>query len=380
MNEATQPGLLARLTLLEGGSSPQSFTVERFPCYIGRSEECEICLEESPGQVTVSRRHARLSLGSGRLRLEDLSTNGTTVGKRMLAPGEVCLLADHEEVWFGPKVRTRLETLRPGNKPVACGGAEPPVSEALEGGHGTAALRLITLGGFRAYWGESPIPEAAWETRKPILLLAYLAWHSPRTLSAERICSDLWPDNAQGGRQAMQSTLARLRRALKPGDPVLFERGAYRLNGGMNPWCDAVRLMEAARESEITSDRGLRLERLREVQNLYAGPFLEGLVDDWACLRRQDLEQQYLRSMGDLGELLLEDGLRREALELFRQVLQIEPCWEPGHQGMVRLLVESGQRDEAVRHYHRYVETMKSHMGLPASPEMMRLYYSLLEG
>jgi len=377
MDEATQPGLWARLTVLEGGRSQQTFTLERFPCYIGRADDCEICLEEPPGQVTVSRRHALLSLGSGRLRLEDLSTNGTTVGQRLLGAGEVRLLGDREEVWFGPKLRACLETLRPGAGPTSGAVPEPSFSETPSAG--VEALRLVTLGGFRAFWGESPIPESSWETRKPILLLSYLAWHSPRSLSAERICNDLWPDNAQGGRQALQSTLARVRRALKPVDPVLFERGAYRLKGEISTWCDAVRLMEAARESETTGDRNLRLDRLREVHRLYNGPFLEGLVDDWACLRRQDLEQQYLRSMADLGQLLLEEGHHREALELFRQVLQIEPCWEPGHQGMVRLLVESGQRDEAVRHYHRYGETMKSHMGVPPSPEMLRLYYSLLD-
>jgi DNA-binding SARP family transcriptional activator len=373
MEDSTQASLIGRLTVMQGQARGQTFTVERFPVFIGRGEDCEVCLEDAPGHVTLSRRHARLTVAGGRLRLEDLSTNGTTVGNRLLNSGEQRVLSDCEQVWFGPNTQVKVETLRAGSAPALAAASALP-DEGVPG----EGLRLQTLGGFRASWGTRAIPEQAWETRKPILLVAYLAWHNGRVVAAERLCSDLWPDHAQGGRQALQSTLARVRRALRPSDPVTFERGAYRLHASLNLDFDVARLQEAAREAAGTSE-STRLDCLQRVRSLYQGPFLEGFTDDWACLRRQDLEQQYLECMADLGHLLSQQGQQREAVELLREVLQLEPCWEPGHQGIVEGLVRLGQRDEAVRHYHRYVQTLKSQLSLSPSPEMLRLYYALLD-
>jgi DNA-binding SARP family transcriptional activator len=211
--------------------------------------------------------------------------------------------------------------------------------------------------------------------------LAYLAWQNGRPVSPDRLCTDLWPDHPQGGRQALQSTVARLRRALRWGgetlDPVPFERGLYRLNPALAVEFDAAELQQQHRRAREGGGE-IKLEALRAAQALYQGAFLEGYNDDWACLRRQDLEQQHHQAMGDLGDLLRERKEYSEALVLFGRLLDLEPCWEQGHQGVVKALYESGRRDEAVRHYHRYVETLKNQLGLSPSPDMLRLYHSLL--
>lgn len=63
------------------------------PVVIGRSRSCDISLRRTPGYLkaapdtrdgdhdfnTVSRRHARVEVGAGKARIEDLSTNGTFV-------------------------------------------------------------------------------------------------------------------------------------------------------------------------------------------------------------------------------------------------------------------------------------------------------------
>jgi DNA-binding SARP family transcriptional activator len=373
MQESTLPSLIGRITVLNGETGGHRFTVERFPALVGRGDDCEVCLQDPVGQGTISRRHARLSIAGGRLSLEDLSTNGTRVAGTLLHRGEARVLNDSEEVWFGPNLQVRIETVRTwkGDPDPVSESPPAPSSEAL------TRLRLVTLGDFQAYWDDQPIPRKAWETRKPIVLLAYLAWHDGRVVSAERLCNDLWPDHPQGGRQALQSTLARIRRALRPTEPVLFEHGSYRLNPALGLDFDVARLQHASRDGgNVEEGRRQSLETVRE---LYRGPFLEGFSEDWACLRRQDLEQQFQECMAELGQLLNQNGQHREALDVFREVLQLEPCWEPGHQGILEGLVQLGQRDDAVRHYHRYVETVKSQLNLSPSPDMLRLYYGLLD-
>jgi DNA-binding SARP family transcriptional activator len=366
-DDATKPSLAAVVTVLQGQSRGETFHVQKFPAVLGRGDDADVRLLDDPRDGTLSRRHARLSIAAGRLRIQDLSTNGTTVAGRMLSVEEQCSLADCEEIWLGPSTLLRVETLRSGPAP------SQPVPQAAPARTAAMSLRIQALGAFRATLGGQAVPDTAWETRKPILLLAYLAYQGGRPVSAERACSDLWPDHEQGGRQALQSTLARLRRALRRGDvrdPVLFERGAYRLDPSFELDFDVARLLVAAQKGD--------LESLREVESLYQGPFLEGYSDDWACVRRLEIEQQYHQAIGHLAALLQEREECQEAIRLYRLVLCQEPCWEQGHQGILKAFVQAGQRDEAIRHYHRYAETMRVQLGLAPSPEMLRLYYTLL--
>lgn len=356
MDDATRAGLGARITVVKGFAAGQSFEVDRFPAILGRGSDCEVCLEDDPADVTLSRRHARLTLLAGRLRIEDLSTNGTSVGKRLLDAGRICALADSEDVWLGPKTQLRVETVRTSPVAFSPGGS----------------LRVKSFGGFAAFWRDEEVPFKAWETRKPIVVFTYLAWHGERPVSPERLCADLWPDHGRGGRQALQSTLARVRRALRVTgiDPVLFERGAYRLNPALGLEFDAEQMTTALRGEPSADD-------LYKVRGLYGGPFLEGFNEDWVCLRRDELEQQFQQAMGRLGGLLLESGEHSAAVSVYREVLRQEPCSELGHMGMLKALVAMQQRDGAVRHYHRYVDTLKTQLGLSPSPEMLRLYYTL---
>ena len=227
-------------------------------------------------------------------------------------------------------------------------------------------LRVQSLGQFGVFWNDEQVPEKAWETRKPMVVFAYLAWHG--SAAPERLCADLWPDHGASGRQALQSTLARVRRALRVTglDPLLLRRGAYKLNPALNLEFDAQEMQAA-----------LGSESLQRVRELYRGPFLEGFNDDWARVRRDELAQQFRQAMATLGRLLSEGGDHNGAIELYREVLQRDPLWELGHMGMLQALVALQQREQATRHYRSYVETLKSRLGLSPSAEMLRLYYTL---
>jgi pilus assembly protein CpaF len=50
------------------------------PISIGRHPQCVLCLDSD----LVSRQHAVVEVGPGSIRVEDLSTNGTLAGDRLL--------------------------------------------------------------------------------------------------------------------------------------------------------------------------------------------------------------------------------------------------------------------------------------------------------
>lgn len=351
--------------MVEGFAAGRSFEVLRFPTVLGRGEDADLTLPDHPSEPTLSRRHLRLSVSSGRLQAEDLSTNGTTRAGKLLPAGQAVVLEDAEELVLGLGTRLRLEIVR--------AAAVPVVSEPVSAGP-VRPLVLRTLGAFEAAVDGRPIPAEAWDTRKPMLVLAYLA--EGRPVSPERACDDLWPD-VSGARQALQSTLSRLRRTFRrveAPDPVQLDGGLYRLDPTLHTWNDAVeveRLWARGRESES-------LAPLEELRGVYRGEFLPGFSEDWVVNRRVALARLHLDAMALLAERMTAAGRTAEASQLYLEQLQRDPLWEAGHRGLLELYRLTGQRDEGVRHYHRYAAALKKALDLGPSPEMALLYQQLI--
>lgn len=77
---------LAELTIVRGPSAGERFILDIPEVTIGRDPKCEVFLNDR----TVSRRHAHLSIQSGRAVIEDLgSLNGTWVDGAIVTSAEV---------------------------------------------------------------------------------------------------------------------------------------------------------------------------------------------------------------------------------------------------------------------------------------------------
>ena len=108
-----------RIKLPDGQT--REYPVEQAALGIGRAADNEISLDE----ISLSRRHARLSIESGRLSVEDLgSANGTYIGSQRIAPNTPTLVPENEIVRAGD-VEVRFvpaEAPRPAAQPSAARG------------------------------------------------------------------------------------------------------------------------------------------------------------------------------------------------------------------------------------------------------------------
>ncbi len=78
-----------------GGRTGEPFPLARTQTTIGRTPDCDIFLDD----VTVSRRHAIVAKGAGRITVEDLgSLNGTFLNRRRIETSE---LANGDEIQIG---------------------------------------------------------------------------------------------------------------------------------------------------------------------------------------------------------------------------------------------------------------------------------------
>ncbi len=119
----------------------REFALDQITVAVGRAESNGLVLDHT----SVSRRHARLSVESGRLMIEDLgSANGTFIGSQRLTANTPSLMPEDQSVCLGdveirytpPPVveaaqafaKPRVETVAPATAP-----AGPPVSISLVG-------------------------------------------------------------------------------------------------------------------------------------------------------------------------------------------------------------------------------------------------------
>lgn len=347
----TSPALELVVSVTQGRQAGSRWHLRSFPAIIGRGEAADVRLEDDPLNPALSRRHVCLHLRNGRIMVEDLSTNGTAVGGRMLAPGE-CLPVEGElSLRLGARILLKLEL------------QSKPVMAHL--------LAIRAFGPLEVELEGRRIPDSAWESRQAGILLVYLALQEGRGVAAERLMSDLWP-HATGGRNALQSAVSRLRKALRSAaqetlaDPVRFERQRYFLNPVYQLDVDVL-------EFDRMLARG-QAPDLEAARSLVRGPFLEGLSDDWVLLRREHYERAQLEATAALAQALPPG----QAIELCRRELAEHPLWEVGHALLLEVLVAEGRRDEAVRHYHAYTRTFRSQLQMGPSPAMLELYTRLL--
>src|SRR3954465_14724198 len=106
-----------RITLPDG--QQRHYSLEQPTITVGRASDNQLAIDET----SVSRRHARLTVESGRVMIEDLgSANGTFVGGQRLAPNTPAPVSPNQPVRIGD-VELRYEAPSPAEATQASGTA-----------------------------------------------------------------------------------------------------------------------------------------------------------------------------------------------------------------------------------------------------------------
>ncbi|HEY3997278.1 MAG TPA: BTAD domain-containing putative transcriptional regulator [Candidatus Xenobia bacterium] len=331
----------ARIRVQEGALAGHVFADVPLPAVVGRSKQATVQLE---ADSTISRRHVLLALRGGRLAVQDLSTNGTRVGPDLLVPGQTVMVADQTPIWLGQKTMITVEV---------------HWEQTTE----TAALiAMRTLGAAEVTVNGGLVPGTAWQTRKAIVLLAWLALH-PGAHDPQRLCEAVWPESEGGTRATLHSTVSRIRKAMKTTDPFVLSGTLYSLM--------AVSIDAAEFEARC---RGRRWE---EAVALYGGPFLLGHAEEWVELHRTRLQRLYLEALEALSGQREKERRWDDAIRYYERMLACDACWEAAHVGLIRCLAATGQREAAVRQYQECSRLLKKHLDLPPGEELLALYCKL---
>ncbi len=255
----------------------------------------------------------------------------------------------------------------------------PRVSESTPptGSLQRPVLEVRALGPLEILRDGEPLPDDAWRYARPRELLLYLLAHKDGR-TRDQIGLVFWPEaSAIQVKNNFHVMLHHVRRALGRADLVTFERDRYRINweidGGVSFDAQAFESAVQPALRELRSGRAPEVieaatHRLREALTLYRGDFLAEIeAGDWHLDIRDRLRRLFTDAVLALGDLSLSRHAYHEATELFARAVAVDELNEAAWRRLLIALARSGERGEALRRYHRLVDTLKADLG--AEPE-----------
>lgn len=203
-------------------------------------------------------------------------------------------------------------------------------------------------------------------------LLAYLLLNREMPLPRARVAATLWPDTSvQNGRNNLRRLLHRLRRHLPD--------GCLDLTPQTIQWRPDVTWTLDVAAFETACRHAADLSGWQTAVNLYGGPLLPDLYDDWLLDWRERLRQQWLDALTQLAAQAVEAKTWETAVSAAQTLLQEEPLRETHYRRLMRLHQAQGDRAAALRVYQTCVDVLQTELSVPPAAATRALHSALLQ-
>ncbi|MCP5094360.1 MAG: transcriptional regulator, partial [Chloroflexi bacterium] len=252
-------------------------------------------------------------------------------------------------------------------------------------------LRIETLGAFRLWHGEVEVPARAWRRKKARQLFQLLITHRGNMLHRDQISTLLWPELDQDGAvrdfkiafSAMCTVLEPNRKRNAPSAYVVRDGSRYGLRMVADMWVDVVAFETAVSTANRHASKSVD-EAIRAYQDafgLYQGDFLQAYpYESWCSEERDHLQALYLHAAERLAGGLLSKQAWEAVVPICTAILEIDDCWEPAYQMVMKAYIQLGNRTQAIRAYQRCQSALQTGMNVGPTAVTQSLYADLMGG
>lgn len=230
--------------------------------------------------------------------------------------------------------------------------------------------------------------ETALPGRQGRLLFCFLVLNQALPIARHQLVNAVWgerePEALDASLNALVSKLRRYLDGARIDGATALEgsMGSYRLQLPPGSWVD----IDQAEHSFHEAEGAARKDDMPAlyVAALVAGavarrPFLAGENLPWVVAQRERLRTVLVRTLDYRSDFYRWHGEPDVALKLAQEAVAVEPFRETGHQRLMRLLRDQGNRAEALRAYERCRRLLRDELGVNPSPETEALYLTLLK-
>lgn len=235
---------------------------------------------------------------------------------------------------------------------------------------------LLSICSFKEFSASINGEPLTFKTKKAKELFAFLLSHHRLPIHRDIIIDSLWPDHDyKRAKTYLHTCLSHLRRSLSEigfTDVIIFQDECYTLHISSLKH-DMEQLEDAYAHTETkTTD----LNELEKSVKLYTGRYLEQNDYSWSRDRASDLQEKFMSILDELIEHYRDRSPSRALA-----YLQIQHKFNPYSDQVIKksmcLLLEVGQKPEALQLYENHAELLDQDLGIVPAKELLDMYLSV---
>lgn len=240
-------------------------------------------------------------------------------------------------------------------------------------------MELRVLGPVEVRVGGTAVPLGG---GKSLVVLAGLLLYANKVVMPAQLGHWLWDgDGPANPRAAVQTHVARLRRAVGAAVPITTDHGGYRAVVAEPTFDLAVfrQRRAAAAQAGADGDHARAAALYADALALWHGPALATVES--AALRREEaptLAQLHLQTQQDWAAATIAAGRPVAAIPLLTGLVDQDPLREPCVELLMLALHRSGRRTDALEVYQRTAASLADQLGLDPGQALADLYVAIL--
>jgi DNA-binding SARP family transcriptional activator len=155
-------------------------------------------------------------------------------------------------------------------------------------------------------------------------------------------------------------------------DLTVYWSGFYRLSPDLELHYDVVKFAEAVQNAAVADD-DRALELYRNAVELYHGPFLSTMEQEWVTARRGELATTYAEALAGMARLYARRGDKENALGCYLRAAATSPEREDLARAIMELYRALGQPAAALETYERLEAELKKTLNVSPGPQTSEL-------
>lgn len=205
-------------------------------------------------------------------------------------------------------------------------------------------------------------------------LFAYLALNYREPVDRRRLAFSFWTRSTEAAaRRNLRQYLHRLRRAVEPVDPdddlIATDGNSVQLRPPADWWLDVAAFEQAIEDGN-----------LEEAVELYGGPLLPEVYDEWVEPERERLAHCFRQALLDLIAAAEDRETWTRAARYAERYLEEEPLREGMHLRLMTFYYAMGDRARVQEQYETVQEWLERDLGTTPLPETTAAYEAMMAG
>ena len=225
------------------------------------------------------------------------------------------------------------------------------------------SLRAFSFGHPRVILDTYEVTDSEWRSRKAKELFFFLLCNR-QVHSNEKIVETLWPEvSADLSDSTLKTNIYRLRQALFF-DCILAKESGYCINPDVTVDLDMAGFLSSIKlAADCTQSDQAREGHLKEVIELYQGPYLSGFSSEWCQELRADLELKYHAALMSLASSHACRGDFPGASALLEKVVAADPYHEEAQYQLISSYLAANEPFAALEQLRKYTKISLEELG-----------------